>query len=170
MTTSGFEPLVGSRPRLLILGTLPSRKSLMEGQYYGHPRNAFWSIMGALFGAGPELPYEQRVALLTSRGIAVWDVIASSVRPGSMDADIDMATAVPNDIPGLLDAEPGIGMICFNGQAAAKLFRRLVAPALQNRSNTPRLEYLPSTSPAYASMRFEEKLARWSVVRDQIEN
>lgn len=163
--TTGFPPLLGRRPRVLVLGTLPSQKSLQKQQYYGHPQNAFWPIMGSLFGAGPDLPYAERVAVVTRARVAVWDVLGSSVRPGSMDADIDIGSATPNDFTALLSSNPDIELVCFNGQAAARLFLRLVAPSLETRSNTPDYRTLPSTSPAYASMSFTDKLDRWRIVR-----
>lgn len=163
-TTAGFPPLLGTEARVLILGTLPSRKSLEKSQYYGHPRNAFWPIMGALFGAGPDVPYASRVRILTDAGIAVWDVLAASIRPGSMDSAIDPRAAAANDFTALFREQPGIELVCFNGRTAGQLFRKLVAPQLESGSNTPGYRALPSTSPAYAAMSFAEKLERWRVV------
>jgi hypoxanthine-DNA glycosylase len=120
--------------------------------------------MGELFGAGPEQDYVERQARLTRAGIAVWDVLASSVRPGSMDASIDIASAAPNDFRSLLAAEPEIRLVCFNGQAAARLFDRLVAPKLENGSNKLETRTLPSTSPAFAAMSFDQKLRHWDIV------
>ncbi|MGI9206169.1 MAG: DNA-deoxyinosine glycosylase [Woeseiaceae bacterium] len=160
--TIGFPPICGSSPRVLILGSLPSRKSVELGQYYGHPQNAFWRIMGDMVDAGPDIPYKERAALLESRYIAVWDVLASSVRPGSMDAAIVGETANANDFSGFLGQHTEIRLVCFNGQAAEKYFRKLVS------SNTRRdfvgivFQTLPSTSPAYAAMPYSEKLKLWS--------
>ena len=164
--TDGFPPIVGRDPRILILGSLPSRKSVEKHEYYGHPRNAFWPIMGELFGAEPTLDYETRKSIIASRGVAVWDVLASSVRPGSLDADIDAATAIPNDIDGFLADYPAVRLVCFNGQAAAKLHARLLAKASENRSNTVKYQTLPSTSPAHAAMSFDQKLAHWRIVAE----
>lgn len=159
--TTGFPPIADGRASVLVLGSLPSRRSVRERQYYAHPQNAFWRIMDCLVGAGPALPYPERVRRLTGAGIAVWDVLASSVRPGSMDADIDEATAVPNEFGRFLATHRRIRRVCFNGRKAADMFRRIVLPA--EDAPWPVLEYrtLPSTSPAYASMRFEDKLAAW---------
>lgn len=139
-------------------------------QYYGHPRNAFWPIMGELFDAGPDVPYRERAQMLVDNGIAVWDVLAASVRPGSMDSAIDPGTATANDFVRLLDNQPLIHLVCFNGQTAARYFERLVAPAVENGSNTLQYQLLPSTSPAHASMSFTEKLDRWRIVRDAANN
>ena len=149
---------------MLVLGSLPSVKSAELSQYYGHPRNAFWPIMGALFGAGSSLPYNERKQILVENRVAVWDVLASSVRPGSMDAAIDSASAKPNDFSNLFSFHQGIHTVFFNGQAAATLFKSLVAPTLENRSNRRTYQALPSTSPAHAAMRFEQKLAAWRQV------
>jgi hypoxanthine-DNA glycosylase len=78
-----FPPIVSQESKALILGSMPGEASLKAGQYYAHPRNAFWQIMSELFGAGLSLPYEERVALLRSAGIALWDTLQACVRPGS---------------------------------------------------------------------------------------
>lgn len=162
--TLGFSPICGSSPKILILGSLPSQKSVQLGQYYGHPQNAFWRIMGDLIDAGPDVHYPERASRLESRCIAVWDVLASSVRPGSMDAAIVGATARANDFSAFLGQHTGIRLVCFNGQAAEKYFRKLVS------SNTRRdfagidFHTLPSTSPAYAAMTYREKLQTWSAI------
>ena len=164
--TSGFPPILADGARVLVLGSLPSVMSIRKGQYYGHPQNAFWKIMGELFGAGPDLDYASRTDRLTRSRVAVWDVLAASVRPGSMDADIDPATARPNDFAKLFREHASIGLVCFNGQAAARFYQRLVAPELEKGSNTVHYETLPSTSPAYASISFADKLQKWRVVQE----
>lgn len=126
--------------------------------------------MGELFGAHRELPYQERCAILESSGVAVWDVLASSIRPGSMDADIDSSSAVPNDFNRLFSRHRQIQLVCFNGQSAEKLFRQQVAPTIENGSNKRRYQVLPSTSPAYASMSFDHKLHAWQVVRQAVNN
>jgi len=163
-TTIGFLPILGSEANVLILGTLPSQQSLIKQQYYGHPRNAFWPIMGELFGAGLDKVYADRAGLLSSYGIAVWDVLKSGSRPGSMDAAIDESSAVPNDFERLYSLHPEIRLVCFNGQAAGRLFRRLVPMSVQESFGAVRFVTMPSTSPAYAAMSFEEKLQQWSAI------
>lgn len=163
-STRGFPPILGEQVSTLILGTLPSQQSLLKGQYYGHPRNAFWPIMGKLFDAGPEVAYAERARLLSSKGIAVWDVLQSGSRPGSMDAAIDKSSAVPNDFATLYSNHPELKLVCFNGQAAERLFRKLVAMDIQESFAAVRFVTMPSTSPAYAAMQFAEKLQHWSIV------
>ena len=79
-----FPRIVCEQSKLLILGSMPGEALLNASQYYAHPRNAFWRIMGELFGAGPSLPYQERVAVLQSVGVALWDLLQACVRPGSL--------------------------------------------------------------------------------------
>jgi hypoxanthine-DNA glycosylase len=162
-----FAPLSGRAPHTLILGSLPGRASLAAGEYYAHPRNLFWEVMGELFGAGRELPYARRTALLMERGIALWDVVQDARRPGSLDASIEFATARHNDISTLVLAQPSLQVIAFNGATAARLFTRHVAPALGSRLATLALRALPSTSPAHAGLSREDKLAAWRGLLDR---
>ena len=150
---------------MLILGTLPGPVSLEKRQYYAQSRNAFWPIMGELFGATPELAYRERLQELKVRGVALWDVCRSAYREGALDASIDPASIVPNDLAGFLRTHTSIRLICFNGQTAARLYRQRVLPGLTEALRDIRCETLPSTSPAYAAMRFEQKLASWQIVR-----
>jgi len=157
-----FPPIADAHARVLILGSLPGQVSLQRQQYYALPQNAFWKIMERLFGAGPALPYEERVQRLVRNGIALWDVCAAAQRPGSLDASIVHSSVVPNDLASFIETHPGIGLICFNGGKAAELYRRLVLPGLPAAVRAIRYETLPSTSPAHAAMPFEEKLTRWA--------
>lgn len=158
-----FAPVCRADARVLVLGSMPGAASLAAAQYYAHPRNAFWPIMGALFGAGPALPYAERLACLTAAGVALWDVIARCRRPGSLDSAIAADSVVANDFAALFVACPHIRHVFFNGAAAEAAFRRHVRlppglPAL-------RLVRLPSTSPAHAARSFDAKLAAWQLVR-----
>ena len=157
-----FPPIASEKSRVLILGSMPGEASLKAGQYYALPRNAFWRIMGELFGAGPQLPYEQRVERLGRAGVALWDSLHSCVRPGSLDASITDEDA--NDFAAFFAKYPRIKHIYFNGAKAETTFRQRVLPTLPNDRYA--LSRLPSTSPAHASMAFEAKLQAWSVVRN----
>jgi len=161
----GFDPIASTDARVLILGSLPSRQSLQRNEYYGNPQNAFWRVMGELFGAGPDISYQDRAAKLKRCGIAVWDVLRSSVRPGSMDAAIEPATAAPNDFQTFFDEHTMLELLCFNGKKAAELYQRLVA--VQGITSIGNIEFrtMPSTSPAYASMNLDEKVRHWSVIQ-----
>lgn len=162
MPSQGFPPIADAHARVLLLGSLPGQVSLQRQQYYAQAHNAFWKIMGRLFGAGPDLPYAARARCLVHNGIALWDVCAEAQRPGSLDAAIVHASVVSNDFAGFLAAHPHIDWIGFNGSTAAALYRRHVLPGLPAPLHALRCTTLPSTSPAHAAMRFEEKLARWT--------
>lgn len=157
----GFPPVEPRRARVLILGTLPSTESIRQGQYYAHPRNAFWPIMGELFGAGREWPYATRLRKLAAQGVMLWDVMRTAQRPGSLDAAIHPRRLAPNAIPDLLVRHPELEAIVFNGGAAEGLFRRHVAPACGAQLAGLPLARLPSTSPAHASRTYAQKLAAW---------
>lgn len=156
-----FPPIADTHARILILGSLPGQVSLRQQQYYAHPQNAFWKIMGQLVGAGPELSYPERAKRLMKNGIALWDVCATAQRPGSLDAAIVHTSVVPNDFARFIESHPDIALIGFNGGKAADLYRRLVFPNLPATIRAIHTETLPSTSPAHAAMTFEEKCARW---------
>lgn len=155
----GFPPVVGAIPRVLVLGSLPGRASLEAQQYYAQPRNAFWTIMDSLCGAGPGLDYPARLDALTDAGIALWDVLHEATRPGSLDSSIVAASQRTNDVAGLVAHHETIGLVAFNGQKAAEIFRRRIGSTL-TRSDFA-IAVLPSTSPAYASLTREDKLKRW---------
>ena len=159
-----FAPLAPAGARLLILGSMPGAASLAAGQYYAHPRNAFWPILGALCGFAATAPYAERVLALQAAGVAVWDVLQSCVRPGSLDTAIERSSEVPNDIAGLLSDQPGIRCIAFNGGTAEAAFRRHVPADVVGGL---RLLRLPSTSPANAAWSFERKLAAWSAAFEE---
>ncbi|EJI84362.1 hypothetical protein AEST_28050 [Alishewanella aestuarii B11] len=147
--------------RLLVLGSMPGAASLAAQQYYAHPRNAFWPIMGQLFGFAADLPYPERLTQLRARGIGLWDVLQSCERQGSLDSTI--RAEQPNDFASLLQQQPGIRALAFNGAKAAQSFRKMVLPSLQTQP-IPILLNLPSTSPAHASVSRTDKLAAWAEV------
>jgi len=159
--STGFKPVSRRDARLLILGSLPGKKSLEAQRYYAQPQNAFWPIMGELFGAGPDLAYDDRLQRLVAARVALWDVCRSAIRPGSLDQKIDPASVEPNDFSGFLAAHPHIELIGFNGAAAERLFRTKVAPNLSARDSGITAVRLPSTSPAHASQSLERKLSLW---------
>ena len=151
----GFPPLIAAGARTLILGNMPGVTSLNADQYYAHPRNAFWRITGELYGFDAAAPYDDRVVALTGAGAAVWDVLRSCRRKGSLDSAVEPKSMVANDFGMLLATHPTITHVCFNGAAAEAIYRRLV-------SVDPAMLYsrLPSTSPAH-TMPFDDKLALW---------
>lgn len=157
----GLPPLIGKSARVLILGSIPGKASLQAGEYYAHPRNVFWPIMGALFDAGREKPYWQRVECLLEHGIAVWNIYDSCLRSGSLDADIREATHTA--LEEILEVHP-ITTVALNGQGLQSLVRR--HPAFRHRSVD--ILVLPSTSPAFASLDFAQKLSAWRVLKSRL--
>jgi len=151
----GLPPIIDDGARVLILGNMPSVMSLGAQAYYANPRNAFWRIMGEICGFDASLPYVDRAAALTAHGVAVWDVLRSCRRVGSLDSAVEPDSMVANDFGQLFARHPQISSVFFNCSAAEKNFKRLVrvAPDLQYRR-------LPSTSPAQ-TMRYADKLAAW---------
>ncbi len=161
---TGFPPIANSQARILILGSMPSEKSLQQQQYYAHPRNAFWPIMLAIFQPQSQrdtLSYEQAKAILLEQHIAVWDVLQSCYRQGSLDTAIKMDSIQVNDFHWFLSQQPDIRKICFNGAKAEQLFNKYVLPSIQNQYNDMEYCRLPSTSPANAAMKLEQKHRLW---------
>jgi TDG/mug DNA glycosylase family protein len=163
MHVQSFPPIATRWSRVLILGTMPGKVSLRERQYYAHPQNAFWRIVGGILGFDPAGPYDVRVASVQSAGIAVWDVLKSCIRESSLDSAIEPASVVPNDFAAFFADHPKIGRICFNGAKAEALFMKHARPTLVAG---PELQYLrlPSTSPANASWSLPEKLRAWQAI------
>ncbi|KMO67174.1 DNA-deoxyinosine glycosylase [Mycolicibacterium chlorophenolicum] len=157
-TVRSFPPLATADARILILGNMPGVVSLQADQYYAHPRNGFWRITAELFGFDAAAPYDDRVRRLTGAGVAVWDVLQSCRRIGSLDAAVEPDSMVANDFADFYAAHPGISHVYFNGAAAERNYRRLVevtGPRQYTR--------LPSTSPAH-TWTVETKLAAWRAI------
>ncbi|PXX50376.1 DNA-deoxyinosine glycosylase [Aquitalea magnusonii] len=156
---SCFPPVVNAQTRLLILGSLPGDASLRAAQYYAHPRNQFWRLLGELLDDDlPGLDYPSRLAALQQHGIGLWDVVAQARRPGSLDAAIrDLS---PNDLPALCASLPALRAIAFNGGTAASIGRKQLAGMVSQ----PLLFDLPSSSPAY-TLSYPAKLSRWLALR-----
>ncbi len=154
-----FPPVVAADARVLILGSMPGAASLAEQQYYAHPHNQFWRILDDICGAGPDLPYRQRLQRLRTQRVALWDVLDSCVRTGSLDSAIEHHSATANDIPGLLRRAPGIQRICCNGATAFLALQRYFGATLEGLGID--VVRLPSTSPANAGWSFPRKLAAW---------
>lgn len=165
---NGFAPIVSGNASVLILGSMPSEASLLRQQYYGHPRNAFWPIMSALFGSDPELCYQRRKEMLMENGIAVWDVLQSCSRLGSLDSSIKLATIRTNDFADFFAEYKYIKRVFFNGRMAEKLYQKRILPALNDRFSYLEYQCLPSTSPANASLKFEQKIEAWKVIKQHV--
>ena len=157
-----FAPIEDSSATVLILGSMPGKASLAAGEYYAHPRNVFWTIMGELVGAHPGLPYQDRLKILRCSGIALWDVLGSCVRKSSLDSHIETDSEVPNDFKSFFIRHPNITRVFFNGAKAEQCFLKYVRPSIEPAS----LQYqrLPSTSPANAGITYAQKLLAWRSV------
>lgn len=145
---------------------MPGTASLAAGQYYAHPRNAFWPIMSALLGIPVAADYARRCRALRSAGIALWDVMQQCERSGSLDAAIDPASVIANDFPGLFRRCRQIERVYFNGGTAEKHYLKNVLPVLEAPAAKLPVQRLPSTSPAHAAMAFADKREAWRVICD----
>jgi len=153
---ASFAPVVANDTRVLILGSLPGAASLAASQYYGHPRNNFWRLVGDAIGVAlVEMDYPARLAALLAHRIGLWDVVGTATRRGSLDSNI--RNIVHNDLADLLDKLPALETIAFNGASAARNGRQ----ALGEMARRYRILALPSSSPAHASMSYPEKRAAW---------
>lgn len=156
MIKRAFDPVVDDRTRVLILGSLPGEASLAAGQYYAHPRNAFWRLMDEVTGREISgLAYDDRLVALRTAGVGLWDVIASAERSGSLDSAIRSPEAA--DLRGLVAILPELRAVAFNGGKAATLGMRILTPHPDRLA----LITLPSSSPAHARP-FTEKAAIWA--------
>jgi len=161
MIEHSFPPIAEQNAKHLILGSMPSVQSLKQQQYYANPRNAFWQIMAELLNFDIKLPYQSRGTELTNHQIAVWDVLQSCQRQGSLDSNIEEATIIANDFTAFLNQYSDIHTILFNGAKAEQIFNRHVLPNLSSNHAELIRKRLPSTSPAHASMKFEQKMLAW---------
>ncbi|MGF1643694.1 MAG: DNA-deoxyinosine glycosylase [Thiotrichales bacterium] len=161
MIAESFPPIASPAATVLLLGSMPGVESLRQNAYYAHPRNAFWPIMSQLLGFDEDAPYAERVAALVGAGIALWDVLRTCERPGSLDARIVDASIVVNNFATFLARHPHIRRVYFNGARAEQEYRKRVMSGLPEPLRALPWQRLPSTSPAMASLSFNQKLAVW---------
>lgn len=154
-----FAPLVEENSKILILGSMPGRKSLAMQEYYAHPQNRFWKLLAQLLGEEPPQSYAAKTAMLARHHIALWDTLAYCEREGSLDSDIK--NEQPNDILKLLAEKKNILAIFCNGGKAAAAFKKYFAKKLPANVQ---VFYLHSTSPANARMRLDDLLVEWQVI------
>jgi len=152
----GLQPVIDEHTRLLVLGSFPGVASLRSQQYYGHPQNHFWKILGALWSLPLHtMDSASRLAAVREHGLGIWDVYAACEREGSLDVDIRSAEL--NDFARVQRSCPRLQAIAHNGGESfrhARHTRTLGLPVYR----------LPSTSPANASWSFERKLVAWREV------
>ena len=154
---SSIPPIINKDSKILILGSIPGVKSLEMQQYYAHPQNKFWKIICEIFNEEFTTNYQQRIEILEKHHIALWDVIDTCERKGSLDSEIRNGEA--NKIGELLHSYPNINAVFCNGQKSHKNLWKI----LPKDFHLP-IIVLPSTSPAHASLRYEEKLKSWKMV------
>jgi hypoxanthine-DNA glycosylase len=158
---TGLAPVIAPDTRILILGSFPGAASLAAQQYYAHPRNQFWKLVGALIGEDLyALPYAERLPRLLAHRFGLWDVLAGCEREGSLDSSIRNPAA--NDFERLRHRCPALETVGFNGQASGKF-----APQFAQQGY--RTVVLPSSSPAHMALTFEQKLAVWRRLVEDIE-
>ena len=160
MKKYSFPPIANAEAKILILGTMPSVQSLKACQYYGNPRNAFWKILFTVFNTPFSADYNKKKSLLLENHIALWDVLETCMREGSLDSAIEQE--IPNDFDSFLKTHTNITHIYFNGQKAAAYFKQYAK--LDHKYH---LATLPSTSPANAGKSFEAKRNEWSVIQQK---
>ena len=154
-----FDPVVDANTRLLILGSLPGEKSLAHSQYYAHPQNKFWRLLGEVLDVDlTSQSYDARLSTLLARGVGLWDVVAQAQRTGSLDSNIRARD--DNDLAALTASLPRLQTIAFNGGTAAKLGIKV----LGEHARRYRIVSLPSSSPAY-TLAYGAKLLQWKTLQ-----
>ncbi len=156
MPIRSFSPVVDENSRILILGSIPSVKSLEAQEYYAYPRNAFWFIMAEIFDFKQNLEYKKRLNLLLQNGVALFDVIGSCKREGSLDSAIKEIEH--QDFDSFFKKYPNIKCVFCNGNKAYVEFCKIYKGKME-------IFKLPSTSPANARMTREEKLKAWEKIK-----
>ena len=160
-----FKPSVDNNSKILILGSMPGVKSLSEQQYYAHPQNRFWKVIGHICNSEKlqELDYDLKLKTLLNNNIALWDTIKTCKREGSLDSDI--LNAVPNDIRGLLNKYPNIKTICLNGNKSYSAFKKYFPDLIEKYD----CYKMPSTSPANAKFSLDRLILEYSSVFNKID-
>ena len=155
-----FKPSIDNNSKILILGSMPGIKSLEEQQYYAHPQNRFWKVMGALCSENnlAEFDYDTKLKILLNNNIALWDTIKSCKRKGSLDSDIK--NEQPNNIRKLLKNYPSIKIICLNGNKSYSAFEKYFPDLIEKYSTYK----MPSTSPANAKYSLNKLIEEWSTI------
>ena len=169
MLCKGFPPIVAEKPIVLVLGSMPGVKSLVEQQYYANQQNAFWLIISEYFNFDINLGYSKKLQHLKNNRIALWDVIEECERQGSLDSSINQKSITANDFSKLLLNHASITSIIFNGVMAERMFNKYVIKSnLLQDDIVNRLSFyrLPSTSPANASIKKTEKIKQWKNALD----
>jgi hypoxanthine-DNA glycosylase len=167
---ASLAAIAANDAKVLILGSMPGQQSLAQQQYYAHPRNVFWRLIATLFNVNPDMDYSSKVKVLQQHKLAVWDVIQSCERQGSLDSQINNASIISNDFMSFFAQHPQITHIFCNGSCAYREYQKRVVPHLAKALQLLPCTRLPSTSPAMASLTFEDKLLAWSKIKQALDN
>ncbi len=167
-----LDKIITTKSRVLILGTMPGKKSLELDEYYANPRNQFWGIMDYLVEGISNLEYKKKISLLNEKGIALWDVLLSCEREGSLDSKIKKGTEKPNDFQEFFDRNKNLRTVIFNGKSkrsAYRLFRKIVLPTLRTETKSSLILIpLPSSSSANTHQTLQEKAEEWMKISDYL--
>jgi TDG/mug DNA glycosylase family protein len=162
---AGFRPVDDIHAKILILGSMPGEESLRKNEYYANTQNSFWKIMAALLKFGQDASYEEKTNILKKNGVALWDVMRSCERQGSLDSAIRDESIVENNFVSFYLLHPEIKSVFFNGAKAEREYSRRVLPVLPIEARDIEYHRLPSTSAAMARLLFDEKLLEWTKIR-----
>ncbi|MFH2046604.1 MAG: DNA-deoxyinosine glycosylase [Pseudomonadota bacterium] len=161
----GFSPIANKKAKVLILGSMPSEESFKKSEYYGNPRNYFWKIMAFLFGFDFSISYKEKIKILLENKIALWDVVQSCERKGSLDTNINNKTIIENDFVSFFYKHPNIKNVYFNGAKAEAEYYKRVLPMLSKSEHKINYVRLCSTSPAMTLLSFDAKLREWLKIK-----
>lgn len=164
MKKYSFDPIIDTQSRLIILGTMPGEESLLQSQYYANPRNQFWELIYSAFDASVDSPYETKCKFLLANKVAIWDVLQSAYRDGSLDSNISLET--PNGFREFFAQYPNIKYICFNGAKSEALFKRHFPDLYRFK----KCILLPSSSatPGRNVKSFAEKKIVWANIANRV--
>lgn len=154
-----FKPIVTKDSVILLLGTMPSEKSILNQQYYGNPNNAFWKLMARVFNYSDLNTYKEKIHFIENHNLALWDVLAYCERSGSLDSSIK--NPIANNFEVFFKLNPQIKHVFFTSKNAYNLYKKHV-----KKSYDLTYHVLPSCSGAYAVMKFEEKLEHWKLIKN----
>lgn len=158
---TAFPPIVDQHTQVLMLGTMPSEESLRRQEYYGNPKNKFWTLLFTVYNQPFVSDYRKRVAFLLEQHIGIWDVLQSCEGKGSLDSSIE--NEIPNDFNTFFKQYPQIESICFTSKKAEHFYKKYVG-----FDNQRSYLVLPSPSPANARMTFAEKSRQWRELLERI--
>ena len=161
---AGLPAIVDSKSEILILGTLPSEKSLKKGEYYANPSNQFWKIISSIFNEPTPITYDDKLLLLQNHHIALWDVLKTANRKNRLDSSIE--NPIPNDIMGFIANYPSLRIIGFNGKKAMTLFKKTFI-STNHIPKRLQIRLLPSTSSANTHLGLDEKIMDWKKILER---